>query len=119
MHITSWLLAFILLVIVVLLYKQGKEKVGKVLHMILRLDYLFILFTGGSLLGDYFSATIGHTGELIIKVIAGLWAIVAMEMVTVRVAKGRPTKAWWIHLIIAAVIAIFLGFFRLPLGVLP
>lgn len=119
MHITSWVLAFILLVLVVAFYKQGKETLGKVLHMILRLDYLFILYTGGSLLGEYFSATIGHTAELIIKVIAGLWAIVALEMVTVRTAKGKPTKTWWIHLIIAAIIAIVLGFARLPLGVLP
>lgn len=119
MHITSWLLAFILLILVVLFYKQGKEKLGKILHMVLRLDYLFILYTGGSLLGDYFTATIGHTGELVIKVIAGLWSIVAMEMVTVRIAKGKPAKTWWIHLLIAAIIAIVLGFFRLPLGVLP
>src|SRR5699024_796467 len=119
MHITSWVLAFILLILVLLFYKQGKEKLGKIFHMILRLDYLLILYTGGSLLGDYFSATIGHTGELIIKVIAGLWAIVSLEMVTVSISKGKSAKTWWIHLIIAAIVAIFLGFARLPLGVLP
>jgi len=119
MHITSWVIAIILTIIVTVLYKQGNKKPGKILHMILRLDYLFILYTGGSLLGEYFSATIGHTGEVIIKVIAGLWTIVAMEMVSVKTSKDKQAKSWWIQLIIMALIAIVLGFGRLPLGVLP
>lgn len=119
LHITSWVLAFILLIVVTMFYKQGKTKPGKILHMILRLDYLLILYSGGSLLGDYFSSTIGHTGELIVKVIAGLWTIVAMEMISVRTSKSRPTNSWWIQLVIAALIAIGLGFGRLPLGILP
>jgi hypothetical protein len=118
MHITSWVIAIILLILVVVFYKQG-SKVGKILHMVLRLDYLFILYTGGSLLADYFSTTIGHTGELVIKIIAGLWTIVAMEMVAVGTSKQRSTKGAWIQFIIAAIIAIILGFTRLPLGVLP
>src|SRR5699024_2009816 len=117
MHITSWVLAIILLILVVVFYKQG-SKVGKILHMVLRLDYLFILYTGGHLLGQYFAGSFGQTGELIIKVIAGLWAIYAMEMVAVRTSKDKATKSAWIQLIIAAVIAIILGFFRLPMGVL-
>ena len=119
MHITSWVLAIILIILVSMFYKQGKAKPGKILHMILRLDYLFILYTGGSLLGDYFSTTIGHTGELVIKVIAGSWVIMAMEMTGVNLSKGKPAKSWVIQLVIAAIIAIALGFGRLPLGVLP
>jgi len=119
MHITSWVLAFILIILVAMFYKQGKVKPGKILHMILRLDYLFILYTGGSLLGDYFSSTIGHTGEVIIKVIAGLWVIMAMEMIGVKLSKDKSAKGWVIQLVIAAIIAIALGFGRLPLGVLP
>ena len=119
MHITSWVLALILIILVAMFYKQGKMKPGKILHMILRLDYLFILYTGGSLLGEYLSATIGHTGELVIKVIAGLWVIVSMEMIGVKLSKNKSAKSFWIQLIIAAVIAIALGFGRLPLGVLP
>lgn len=121
MHITAWVLAFILLILVVMFYKQGNTKLGKILHMVLRLDYLFILYTGGSLLGEYLSkdATLGHTGELVIKIIAGLWVIIAMEMIGVKTNKQKATKSWWIQLIIAAIIAIALGFARLPLGILP
>ncbi|MBO1003626.1 YisL family protein [Pseudogracilibacillus auburnensis] len=115
LHITAWVLAFILLFVVTAFYKSGKTKPGKILHMILRLDYLLILYSGGSLFASYSSIS----GELIIKVIAGLWAIVAMEMITVRTNKGKPTKAFWIQFVVAALIAIILGFGRLPLGILP
>lgn len=87
--------------------------------MILRLDYLFILFTGGMLLTDYFTASIGHTGEIVIKVIAGLWVIASLEMIGIKTSKNQPASSWWIQLVIGAIIAIALGFGRLPLGILP
>ncbi|HLQ97867.1 MAG TPA: YisL family protein [Candidatus Dormibacteraeota bacterium] len=118
MHITSWVLAIILLILVVVFYKK-ESKAGKILHMVLRLDYLFILYTGISLMINYFTMTIGHTGELVVKIIAGLWAIFAMEMISVRTSKNKSTKSVWIQFAIAAAIAIILGFTRLPLGVLP
>lgn len=120
LHITAWVLAFILLFIVTAFYKQGKAKPGKILHMILRLDYLLILYSGGSLLTGYIEFGAGsHIGELIIKIIAGLWAIAAMEMIGVRTSKGKATKSWWIQFVIVALIAIILGFGRLPYGILP
>lgn len=120
LHITAWVLAFILLFIATALYKQGKGKPGKILHMILRLDYLLILFSGGSLLADYMSNGAGsYLPELIVKIIAGLWAIVAMEMIGVRTSKGNPAKGWWIQFAVVAIIAIGLGFGRLPYGILP
>ena len=120
LHITAWVLAFILLFIVTAFYKQGKAKPGKILHMILRLDYLLILYSGGSLLTNYIEFGAGpHLGELIIKIIAGLWTIIAMEMISVRSSKGKATKSWWIQFVIVALIAIILGFGRLPYGILP
>ena len=114
-HITGWVLAIILLFVVVSFYKQGKAKPGKILHMILRLDYLLILFSGISLFLEYSNIS----GELIVKVLAGLWVIASIEMISVKTNKDKPTKAWWIQFVIAALIAIILGFGRLPLGVLP
>src|SRR5699024_7818482 len=112
---TAWVVAFILLFVVTAMYKNGNNKPGKILHMILRLDYLLILYSGGSLFADYSSMS----GELIIKVLAGVWAIVSIEMITVKMGKEKPAKSWWIQFVIAAVIAIALGFGRLPLGILP
>jgi len=115
LHITAWVIAFILLFVVTLLYRKDNFKTGKILHMILRLDYLLILFSGGSLFFDYSK----YSGELFIKVIAGLWTIVAMEMITVKAGKGKSTKVWWVQFAVAALIAIILGFFRLQKGILP
>lgn len=61
----------------------------------------------------------GYLSELIIKILAGLWTIVSIEMITVRTNKGKATKSWWIQFVIVALIAIILGFGRLPFGVLP
>lgn len=115
LHITGWVVAFILLFVVTSFYKSGKSKPGKILHMILRLDYLIILFSGITLFFQYSNIS----GELIIKVLAGLWAIASIEMITVKTNKDKPTKTWWIQFVIAALLAIILGFGRLPLGVLP
>lgn len=119
LHITAWAVAIILLVVVSIFYKQGKNKPGKILHMILRLFYLVIIGSGVKMLIDFKYPGAALTGELIIKVIAGLWTIVSIELITVRTAKGKSTKAWWIQFVIAAIIAIGLGFARLPYGILP
>lgn len=110
LHITAWALAFILLIVVTVFYKSGKNKPGKILHMILRLDYLLLLYTGGALFADYASKT---GAELYVKMIAGILAIVAMELILVRTNKRKPTGVWWATFIVAAAIAIVLGFFRL------
>lgn len=114
-HITAWVIAFILLFVVTSMYKKGNNKPAKILHMILRLDYLLILYSGGSLFAEYANMS----GELIIKVLAGIWTIVSIEMISVKTGKDKPVKSWWIQFVIAALIAIALGFGRLPLGVLP
>lgn len=120
MHITAWVLAIVLLILVVKFYKQGNTKPGKILHMILRLDYLFILYTGGSLFSSYYwPLKASFAGEIILKVVAGLWVIVALEMIAVKTNKKQSAKSWWIQFIIAAVVAIILGFVRLPYGILP
>lgn len=110
LHITAWIIAFILLVVVTILYRTNKKRPGKILHMILRLDYLLILYSGGSLFADYFNKS---SAELYVKMVAGLWVIVAMELITVRTNKGKPTFVWWLQFLVAAVIAIVLGFVRL------
>ncbi|HLR53670.1 MAG TPA: YisL family protein [Pseudogracilibacillus sp.] len=115
LHITAWVIAFILLFVASSMYQRGSKKPGKILHMIVRLDYLLILYSGGSLFAEYTNIS----GELIIKVLAGLWAIASIEMILVKTGKEKPAKSWWIQFVIAAIIAIALGFGRLPLGILP
>lgn len=115
MHITGWVLGIILVLVVASMYKKGNMKPGKILHMILRLVYLLILGSGIGLFMQYAN----YPAELFVKVLAGLWAIVAMEMITVGRSKGNSVQSWWIQLVIALAIAIILGFVRLPMGILP
>ncbi|SDJ44037.1 YisL family protein [Salimicrobium halophilum] len=115
LHITSWVLAFALIGLVTTFTRSGNEKAAKISHMILRADYLLILYSGGSLFAAYSS----YGPLVIIKLLIGLWTIAAMEMVTVKYKKKKPAKSWWIQLSIAAILALILGFGFLPLGVLP
>ncbi|GGJ69352.1 YisL family protein [Virgibacillus salexigens] len=115
MHITAWALGFILFAIAYVMYKQGKMKPGKITHMILRLDYLFILYTGGSLITPYFNGS-PLMPEAIVKGLAGIWMIAIMEMLLVRLPKQKPLKGLWVQFVIAIIILLALGFFRLPMG---
>ncbi|RDW18247.1 hypothetical protein CWR48_11725 [Oceanobacillus arenosus] len=119
MHITSWVLGFILLIIAIVLQKQGKAKPAKIVHMILRLDYLFILYTGGDLLAMYFSnIQMPMFAEAIVKGLAGIWIIAAMEMILIKMSKGKSTTSAWVQFVIALILVLVLGFFRLPLGLM-
>ncbi|UOQ46898.1 YisL family protein [Gracilibacillus caseinilyticus] len=117
LHITAWVLALILLFVSYAMYKNG-NKAGKILHMILRLDYLLILYTGGDLFAQYMDGGFStYAGELIIKALAGLWVIAAIEMILVKTSKGKLAKSFWIQLVIALIIVLALGFGRLPMNV--
>jgi Protein of unknown function (DUF1516) len=116
-HVTSWSLALILFIIALLLHNKGNEKSAKIVQMVLRLGYLLIIISGTLLLVNYPDGIIDGAmmGELIVKVISGLWVIAALEMILVRGAKKKTTALWWGQLVIALVIVLVLGFDRLPL----
>ncbi|MBB6453007.1 putative membrane protein SirB2 [Salirhabdus euzebyi] len=117
LHITSWVVALILFFVVLSLSKKpGREKVAKILQMVLRLDYLLILYSGGDLFANYLGTSGAVLGEVIVKAIAGFWVIFAMEMISVKTKRGEKAGSWWIQLLLAFVIALILGFGRLQLG---
>lgn len=118
MHVTSWILGIILLLVAFFLYKQGNEKGAKIVHMILRLVYLFILFTGAYLLFDVYLANFQMPlgAEAITKGLAGIWLIGAMEMILVKTKKGKSATSPWIQFAIAFIIVLVLGYVRLPLS---
>ncbi|MBN8233686.1 YisL family protein [Halobacillus kuroshimensis] len=115
LHITSWVIAFVLVALVTTFARGGREKAAKISHMILRVFYLLILYSGGSLFASYSV----YGAMIIIKVLVGLWAIAAMEMVCVKYKKKKPAAIWWGQLLVAAVIALVLGFGFLGAGILP
>lgn len=117
MHITSWALGLILFLVALALYKKNSNKPATIVHMILRLVYLFIIVTGGLLTWDYIQGYgMPLLGEAIVKALAGLWIVVVMEGILVATKKGKAVTGKWIQFFIALIIVIVLGFFRLPMG---
>ncbi|WP_339177729.1 YisL family protein [Oceanobacillus sp. FSL W7-1293] len=117
MHITSWALGLILFLVALSLYKKNSNKPATIVHMILRLVYLFIIVTGGLLTWDYIQGYgMPLLGEAIVKALAGLWIVVVMEGILVSTKKGKAVTGKWIQFFIALIIVIVLGFFRLPMG---
>src|SRR5699024_3659464 len=110
LHITAWIIAIILLFVTNSMYKKGE---GTAPHMILRVMYLIILFSGIMLFFDYAHSSFA----LIIRAIAVLRVIVAMELISVNAKKGGSATAGWTQFWIALIIALILGFGRLPMGV--
>ncbi|MCA0969626.1 YisL family protein [Halobacillus litoralis] len=115
LHITSWVLALVLVGLVTTFYRSEKKKAAKISHMILRVLYLVILFSGGWLFASYANYEV----LLFIKVLAGIWVIASMELVSIKLKKSEPAGTWWLSLTVAAIVAIILGWGFLPLGILP
>jgi len=112
-HITSWAVAIILFVIAAtILNKAGKEKSQKIVKMILRLFYLFILATGLLLL----FGGVESDGEYIGKAILGVLTIGFMEMILARSSKRKSTGLFWGLFIVVLILTIGLGM-KLPLGI--
>ncbi|WP_017185452.1 YisL family protein [Alkalibacillus haloalkaliphilus] len=120
-HIFSWSAAIILFVIAYVMIKQNKqEKPIKILQMTLRLFYVLVIATGADLFFRfYFGVQSEYFAESIIKLIAGVWVIAAMEMTLAKAKKGKREFAGWLQLAFALTIALALGFGRLPFGFLP
>ncbi|MEI2405744.1 YisL family protein [Niallia taxi] len=104
-HITAWALALILFVISLLLFKGGKEKGSKIVHMVLRLMYLAIIGTGVTML-TYTGLDVMHT----LKTLVGLWVIASLEMILIRTKKEKKTIVLWIQFVVALIIVLYLGF---------
>ncbi|THE12592.1 DUF1516 family protein [Bacillus timonensis] len=112
-HITSWAVAIILFVVAAtILNKAGKEKSQKIVKMILRLFYLFILATGLLLL----FGGVEIDGEYIGKAILGVLTIGFMEMILARSSKQKSTGLFWGLFIVVLILTIGLGM-KLPLGI--
>jgi hypothetical protein len=106
-HGDSWWVTILLFVITYFLAKAGKQKGAKVLHMILRLFYVIMIFSGVVLLFNW--------GFPLVYVLKGILAIVlifAMEMILVRTQKGtlgdRAPMFWGIF-VVSLIVVVLLG----------
>jgi hypothetical protein len=113
-HITAWVLALILFLVALPLYKNGKAKGAKIVHMILRVLYLLIIATGVGLLFKLSNIDVWY----VLKAVVGLWVIGILEMILIRVANNRRTSVFWFQFVVAWLLVLYLGFVKLPMSFL-
>lgn len=111
LHITTWVVALILLFVSYSLYSSGSAKGAKITHMILRLFYILIILTGAEL----FVRFANWNGEYAGKMILGIITIGLMEMLLIRKKKEKSTGGLWVGFVIVLVLTVLLGL-HLPIG---
>ncbi|MDO3659999.1 YisL family protein [Bacillus sp. C28GYM-DRY-1] len=111
LHITTWVVALILLFVSYSLYSSRSAKGAKITHMILRLFYILIIWTGAEL----FVRFANWNGEYAGKMILGIITIGLMEMLLIRKKKEKSTGGLWIGFVIVLVLTVLLGL-HLPIG---
>jgi hypothetical protein len=109
LHLTTIVLTFILFIITLLMQNNGKKI--KVMQMVLRASYIFIIATGIILFFSVYNLTFMY----ILKALVGLVLIGLFEMIFVWRAKGKPTTGLWIGLFVVCAGTFLLGFI-LPMG---
>ncbi|GEN82945.1 UPF0344 protein YisL [Sporosarcina luteola] len=110
-HIFTWVVGIIIFLVSAVMAKGTKGK--KITHMISRLFYVLILFSGIMLFikgMDY-----GRGMEYGIKFLLGLLTIGMMEMVLVRSEKGKSVTMFWVLFFVFLFATMFFGF-KLPMG---
>lgn len=112
LHITVWVLAIALFFIAYLMPASAKNT--KIVHMILRVDYIFVILTGVALFIEGMDFGMGMLYGL--KFIAGILVIGMMEMALVKKKKGKPSTLFVGLMLLFLFIALFLGF-KLPMGI--
>ncbi|MEZ2457851.1 YisL family protein [Salinicoccus roseus] len=114
LHLTALVLAIILFIITYnsIDSPDGESKYSKALHMVLRVIYLIILFTGLMLFLDFSSGDQMMYG---LKFLAGLITIGLMEMALIKQRKKGTGRNLVIALVIFLIVTIALGIY-LPAG---
>lgn len=123
LHITAIVVSIILFLVVYFMYRGNNtadNKVAKILHMVLRLFYLIVLFSGlmiyvGNMEGISNSGSHMQYG---IKVLLGLLSVVFMEVSIVRLKKQSTSATMLMILTLVLIIATIVMGSVLPLGIL-
>ncbi|MCG3089642.1 YisL family protein [Sporosarcina cyprini] len=110
-HIFTWVVGIIVFLVAAVLANGTKGK--KIAHMIARLFYVLILFSGVMLFTK--SMNYGMGAQYGIKFLLGLLTIGMMEMVLVRSEKGKSVTLFWVLFFVFLFATMFLGF-KLPMG---
>ncbi len=105
-HVGAWEVAFVLLIVGYILYRAGKQRIAKVLHMILRLMAVIILVSGAWMLFQFRAAEPLYY----VKGLLGFLTIGLMEMALVRAGKGTPSIGFFAGALVLLVVVILIGY---------
>ncbi|CAM4250020.1 DUF1516 family protein [Lacicoccus alkaliphilus] len=119
LHLTTIVIAVILYVIALVFYmKDSPNNAGKMSHMILRADYIFLIFSGLLVYVQNMEGISASDGHMMygIKVLLGIAAVGLMEMSLIRANKSTSApKGMTIAAVALIVVTIGVGIY-LPLG---
>lgn len=99
-HASSWVILIILFLVSLFMTNN------KIPHMILRLFYLVMIFTGGYML----FVQGGYNPAFHLKALCAILLIGMMEMVLVRRKKGKSFMPFLIALIVLLVVVVLIGY---------
>ncbi|PYZ97368.1 hypothetical protein CR205_01830 [Alteribacter lacisalsi] len=108
-HTLAWFVMLILFAVTIILLRSGKAKGGKIVQMTLRLFYIFVLVSGGTLLimNPYWAT--------VVKGILAVLLIFTMERISTGTKKGTlqgsQPMVLWTQFAILSIIVIYFGYF--------
>jgi hypothetical protein len=108
-HVGSWSVGIILFIVSYFLLKFGKAKAQKITHMILRLFYVLIVFSGATMV-ILVTQEWGFPGVYAVKTILGLLVIAMMEIMLSKGKKGTFKTIYWLLLALLLVLVFFYGY---------
>jgi len=108
-HFISWMLTLVLFVAVLFLRNSGQERIRKIVHMIARLLYIFIVVSGVIMLFRVET----FTAMYMLKALVGVWVISMIEMILVRLEKGRRVRILWGQFAVALMLVLYIGYVAL------
>ena len=105
-HVGGWEVALVLLIIGYILYRAGKERVARILHMILRLMIIIIAVSGIWMLFAY------HAGDVLyyVKGILAILAFGLMEMSLGRARRNEASIGFFVGALMLLVVVILIGY---------
>ena len=99
-HAGSWIVLIVMFLLSYFLTKQ------KITHMILRLFYLVMIFSGAYML----FAGGSYGGQYHLKAVLAIALIAMMEMILVRKKKGKSILPLWIAMIVLLALVLLIAF---------
>ncbi|WP_084405728.1 DUF1516 family protein [Alteribacter aurantiacus] len=107
-HSLMWFVMLVLFFVALVLLKNNRPKGAKIVQMSLRLFYILVLVTGGTLL--FWNFYLGTA----IKGILAIFLIFTMEKISTGTKKGTlqgtQKTIFWVQFVILVIVVVYLGF---------